>query len=241
MRSMSKHRESPIRSPARTAVRKTRPPSARSACAVRRFDLLRVGRLEPLPEGDPAALEVATHGGFGGIRIMLSDGLEDLSVSVIAAPVFLRFLERDLALSQEPSRHCLMQSEEGRIAHDLSEPEMEGNVGLNEGRTIPDRLLICLERKPELLEVLVGCVEGGVPDEANLEEQPDALQLAVAIGADQHLLNRRDHAGNDILGSWQSYPGPCAIAHFDQARSLQGDQRLPNRRPSDAEFQLQLA
>ncbi len=168
------------------------------------------------PERDPAACEVVAHRRLGGVGFAGFHGAVDARMGVIASLVLAWLHERDLTLLEKPGRHRIMECKERGIAHDPRENEVKRDVRFDEALDIADRATIGGERRLELVHVFRGRVRRRVPDEADLHEKAHALELPLAVGAGQHLLNGGTHPCNHALNRWPRHPGRRTVADLHQ-------------------------
>ena len=101
--------------------------------------------------------------------------------------------------------------------------------------------LVVGERRPEAGDVVGGGAARRLADEADLDQQPHRLELAVALGLGEHLPDAGQEGRDQAGGGRHRHAGRRAVADLDQAGALQRDQRLANRRAADAEGRLQVA
>jgi hypothetical protein len=93
---------------------------------------------------------------------------------------------------------------------------VELDVGADRILEAADCTVVLLQRRSQLIDLVLCRVRRRVPDETDLEEKAHALQLPLAFAVREKLLNRRNNAGNDALGVWLGDACRRAIADLDQ-------------------------
>ena len=134
-----------------------------------------------------------------------------------------------------------MQGDEHRIAVDLRQHEMEGDVRFDESLPVADGLAVSGELPLEFIDLRRARLARRMAGERHLEEQTNALKVPLALLGGQELHDGRPHAGNDGVRGRHRHSGARAVRGLDQSCALEGDQSLANGRTPNAKAVLQVA